>query len=345
MNSNPLLQTIHNRNELYRTIRNYFNSRGYLEVHTPLLASRPIPESHIELFRTERRFSDGTREPLYLLPSPELGMKLLLASGSPSLYQISPCFRNGEQLDRWHRLEFTMLEWYRLEAEADDNIKETQQLLEACAQSIPSAGRAREAFSELTVMTMEEAFREFAGFSLENDLRGAGLAQSAPWDKEYPAALRTAASVLSKRLSERGMPSGAPGEDAADLFHRLFLTLVEDRLPREHPLVLKNWPSLIPTLARSIPHTPWADRWELYIHGVEVANCYGEENSRKALESYWENEKAQYKTEAESGEWIQRVSEGMPACSGAAMGLDRLLALLQGSDSLKGVDLFPFLEL
>lgn len=332
------------RSAMHRAIREYFDSLDYLEAETPLLCPSPIPESHIELFRTDRLHTDGSLTPLFLLPSPELWLKQILAIGAPSLYQIGRCFRNGEQMDRWHRLEFTMLEWYSLEATADDNIFRMQEMLDACVSAVrvnpPSeiAGRIRR-------ISMEQAFVEFAGFSLESDLRNSGLSEAGPADTGFKAALKNARTVLSARLSEKGLPRGGEEESADDLFHRLFLTLVEEELPKERPLVLYDWPQLVPTLARSIPDSPWAERWELYIAGVEVANCYGEENNREALEAYWTAESSLKKAsgipvETES-EWPRLISDGMPACSGAAVGLDRLLALIRGDEDLQGLDLFP----
>ena len=125
----------------------------------------------------------------------------------------------------------------------------------------------------------------------------------------------------------------------------MFLSLVEEALPADRPLALTHWPALVPTLARSVTGTPWAERWELYIRGVEVANCYGEETDETALKAYWDSESPK-KTSAivpsvSDPGWPLRIARGMPSCSGAALGLDRLLALIRGDTDLKGLDLFP----
>ena len=336
------------RSSMHRAIRAYFDGCGYLEAETPLLVPSPIPESHIDLFRTRRHHPDGGETDLFLVPSPEVWLKGLLAEGAPSLYQIGRCFRNGEQLDTWHRLEFTMLEWYAVGATASDNIAVMQELLDVCAAAV-RPGASAEVTERIAVISMEEAFREFAGFSLESDLRNAGLAQTHPADERYAESLAEAAEALEARLEERGFPTGGKGgaerETADDLFHRLFLTLVEDRLPADRPLVLSDWPALVPTLARRVPGTPWAERWELYIRGVETANCYGEENDPAALDAYWRSETerkvlAGAPAGAESN-WPEKIAAGMPPCSGAAVGLDRLLALIRGDEGLEGLDLFP----
>ncbi len=259
---------------------------------------------------------------MYLAQSPELYMKTLLACGSPSLYQISKCFRNNEQLDGWHRREFSMLEWYEVGVDAVRNIGRTQKLLKALCEALD--GVCDDVITaDFNVMTMNQAFEEFAGFSLENDLDSN--------DSEY---IR---HTLIQRLIDNNLPAGNGQEGLDDLFHRLFLSLVEHRLPTETPLILKDWPAVIPTLAKRIQGSPWAERWEMYCRGVEVANCYTEENSLEALKEYWRSQHPKNDDER----WIHAIADGMPHCSGVAMGLDRLLALLRGDKNLEGLDLFP----
>ncbi len=337
------------RAAMYRAVRDYFDRCGYMEADTPFLTPTPIPESHIELFQTDRHLPDGTVSPLYLVPSPEVWLKLLLASGAPSLYQIGKCFRNGEQIDHWHRIEFTMLEWYGLNESAMSNLGIMQEILITCVQAT-KPDVAENVGGTIRKLTMEEAFREFAGFSLEADLQESGLADIRRHSPEYHRALDRVANIFTARLNERNLPAGYNGiETADDLFHRLFLSLVEDALPLNRPLALTHWPALVQTLARSVPGTPWAERWELYIRGVEVANCYGEETEEGALRAYWDTEASKIasatdSTYSDTG-WPERIAEGMPSCSGAAVGLDRLLALIRGDSDLKGLDLFPIRDI
>jgi len=340
-NSVPIIE----RASMFRGIRDYFEARGFLEAETPLLTPSPIPESHIELFRTRKTHPGGSSEDLYLVPSPEVWLKILLASGSPPLFQIGKCFRNGEQLDRWHRNEFTMLEWYSLHYSAGENLAVMQNLLDVAVQAV-NPGAGMDAAGLIRDISMEEAFRDFAGFSLESDLGESGLSETNRLSKDYPAALNRISEIFRRRLKKNNLPAGnGEKETADDLFHRIFLTLVEESLPADRPLALTGWPAFIPTLARNIPGTPWADRWELYIRGVEVANCYGEETDEEILKKYWESESLKVNGKAGSEEpessWPGIIARGMPSCSGAAVGLERLQALLRGDDSLQGLDLFP----
>ncbi len=343
------LEAIRDRADLSRAIRGYFDDIGYLETETPLLTATAIPESHIELFRTDRILSKGGFLPLFLVPSPEVWLKLLLADGAPSLYQIGKCFRNGEQIDRWHRIEFTMLEWYGLNQTVESNLEIMQDILSYGIKAVNPAA-PDDVGGEIRVVTMEQAFQDFAGFSLEVDLRESGIPETTPASLDFKQAQQTAAEIFCKRLKEHNLPVGEPGRESADdYFHRLFITLVEDKLPVDRPLALTQWPALIPTLARNIPGTPWAERWELYIRGVEVANCYGEETELNSLRAYWDSEAPKKAIAAvptvSDPEWPEKIAMDMPVCSGAAVGLDRLLALIRGDADLKGLDLFPIRDI
>ena len=322
------------RARMHQAIREHFHRHNFLEVDAPILCAEPIPEAHIHLFHTQRTHPDFEGIKLHLLPSPEAWLKRLLAAGAPSLFHIGKSFRNGEQLDQWHRLEFTMLEWYKLDVDSQANIHEMQNLLASCTQALGQ--NAKELCRPIRCFTMEEAFQEFAGFSLESDLLEAGLGE----EHEQHKARRRASSILQTRLKERSLPF-EKSENADDCFHRLFLTLVEDELPKDRPLALTHWPRLVPTLAKSLNGTPWSDRWELYIKGVEVANCYGEETNPSALREYWDAEAALMPTPHPQSNWPETVGGNLPECSGVAVGLDRLLALLRGDQGLGGLDLFP----
>ena len=118
------------RSELYMNIRKFFIEKDYLEVFTPTLAPALIPEPTIKIFGTEFRNEFTGNLPLYMIPSPEVFMKKLLAAGSPSIFQISQCFRNSEQLGDIHNPEFTMLEYYTLGFDEMDSIRLTIEMLE-----------------------------------------------------------------------------------------------------------------------------------------------------------------------------------------------------------------------
>lgn len=307
------------RGHLINQIRNFFIERDYLEVDTPLLSPHLIPESSIENFKASLISPYRDDIPLYLTPSPEIWMKQILAQGSGDIFQICKSFRNNEQISPVHNPEFTILEWYKTGISADDNINICELLISALC--LPeTADSCRPPFRH---MTMEEAFLEFAGFSLEDNM-------------EVPD--------LLIQLQAAGIPA-EENESWEVLFHKLYLTLVEPELPTDRPLVLKNYPKRLATLAADIEGTPWSDRWELYMDGTEIANCYTEETDIEKIRDYYEKEGLEKKQNSKievhcSSSWVEGM-RGFPSCSGTAVGVDRLIAALMGDKSIQGVILFP----
>ena len=302
-----------------RKIRLFFHDRNFLEVETPILSPHLIPESSIENFSTELVSPYADPVPLFLTPSPEVWMKVLLSEGSGDIFQITKSFRNSEQISPVHNPEFTMLEWYKTGISAQENIALTQDLI----HSLSTEDTPPEVKAPFRILTMEEAFREYAGFSLEENLSG-------------------------EKLREQNRRYRIPVDEEEDwevLFHKLFLTLVEPELPRDAPLVLTRYPSALPTLAASVPGTPWSDRWELYIKGVEIANCYTEETDPGKIALYYRQEQEEKKRKATvpviSDPAYPCIFSSFPACSGVAIGVDRLIAMMTEQAQIQGVILFP----
>ena len=312
-------ETQRKRSALYGRIRSFFKDRDFLEVDTPLLSSHLIPEASIENFRTRLVSPYSEDIPLFLIPSPELHMKELMAAGAGDIYQICKSFRNSEQISTVHNPEFTMLEWYKTDIDAEENIGICEELIgDLILPETPEACRP-----PFRRMEMEEAFRELAGFSLQENLEE---------------------EALEAQLDRCDIPR-EKDDDWETLFHKLFLTLVEPELPSDRPLVLTNYPQRIPTLAKSIPGTPWSDRWELYMQGIEIANCYSEETDLNRIRDFYEKEIPEKKKNAvidvvSRPDWVEKL-KGFPESSGTAVGIDRLIASLMGDKSIQGVILFP----
>lgn len=313
---------VRQRAEILSRIRNFFVDKGYLEVDTPLLSPDLIPESSIEIFKTKMINPYGKNKDLYLIPSPEIWMKKLLSQGSGDIFQICKSFRNSEQTGRHHNSEFTMLEWYKTGFSYMDNINETEELFcFAGKENLPK--HLQPPFER---MSMDEAFSNYAGFSLEDNYT---------WDQLYEKC-----ELLNLTPSE---------DDSWEvLFNRIFLDIVEPNLPQDRPLVLYNYPSEIKTLAEDLKGTKWSQRWELYAGGMEVANCYTEERNTTKIQSFFRKEKT-LKDEFSPNchtideSYYKYFGESFPSCSGVAMGIDRLIMLLTGENSIGGVILFPLL--
>jgi elongation factor P--(R)-beta-lysine ligase len=307
-----------------RTLRSFFTESGYGEVDTPTLSPFLIPEPAIEVFRTEYIPSRGSHVPLWLIPSPEIWMKRLLAQGSGSIFQISHSFRNSDFGGPMHNPEFRLLEWYTVGSGYLDSIAIAEDLFSRLLSEEPPRRPKEQLAPPFLRLTMEEAFHHFAGIEL--------------------AACQDVRAMKEAGLRQRvAMPAEPTWEEA---FHIVFLTLVEPRLPRDRPLALTDYPALVPTTARRKTGTPWSERWELFVDGVEIANCYTEETEPAALRALLRDE-----SERKKGSRVpHRIDHGLaeifpadfPICSGAALGVDRLEMVFRGEKSLEGVILFPF---
>jgi len=305
-------------------VRAFFRGRGYGEVETPILSPFLVPEPSIEVFRTEYLPARGTPRPLWLAPSPELWMKRLLAAGSGNIFQISRSFRNGDYGGPHHNPEFRLLEWYTVDAGYLQSVDVAEDLF----RRLLAEGAARRPVPALQPpfirLSMEEAFREQAGIDLAR-------------------CQETGALVDEGRRAGVALPGAPTWEEA---FHVLFLTLVEPRLPRERPLALIDYPALVPTTARRKPGTPWVERWELFVDGVEVANVYTEETDSESLHRLVEEESRRREgcrtTHAVDKAFPELFPPHFPPCTGAALGMERLEMVFSAETTLQGVILFPF---
>ncbi|MFP4365162.1 MAG: amino acid--tRNA ligase-related protein [Spirochaetia bacterium] len=310
------------RNLLIKTIRNYFDNLGYLEVDTPVLALSCIPESNIELFTTEYLDPYGNTRSLSLLPSPEYYMKKLLAADMGSIYQICKSFRNSESLSHIHNIEFTMLEWYTVGKDYIHAMDLTEDLYFNLCKSLDPR-TPKYSFSKYS---LEEAFTKFAGFSLKKALLEGSL---------------------RKHAEEAGIMTTDSDSDE-DLFHKVLIEKIEPEILPLGPVFLYDYPKLVPTLAED-KNELWSQRWELYINGIEIANCYTEERSKDKMNSFFfeESEKKAHALVPASFDWRwpEEIGESLPLCSGAALGVDRLIMAVLGINAIEGVILFPFSDI
>ena len=303
-------------------IRSFFKERSYLEVDTPLLAPALIPESSIEIFQTRYEDEKGDSTWMNLIPSPEIWMKVLLARGAGSMFQICKCFRNSEPAGGIHNPEFTMLEYYTVDADYMDSISLTEELF-SCLTGMNGPGYVSPPFVK---MSMEEAFLQYAGFELGNHLEAGALAAKA-----------------------RQLTGAGTEEDSwEELYNRIFVTLVEPCLPVDRPVLLYDYPAAVPTLAKEKTGTPWAERWELYSRGVELANCFTEETNREKVMQFFKTEMKERERKgmplASDPAYTAIFSREFPRCSGVALGVDRLIMLLAGKKEIEQVIPFPFLN-
>lgn len=307
------------RARLYDTVRRFFARRDVLEVETPLLASATVTDLHLHSLSSELASPDGRRR-LYLQTSPEFAMKRLLASGSGPIFQICKAFRDDES-GRRHNPEFTMLEWYRPGFDHHALMDEMDALL-ADVLEVPAAER----------LTYGELFHRHVGVD--------------PHTAE--------AGDLARRAQDVGMDLEGFGDASQDdWLHLLWSHHVEPHLGSQgRPTFVLDFPASQAALARVRPAdsdagTPAvAERFEVYIDGVELANGFHElsdaAEQRRRFEADLEARRGAGRDPVPVDERLLAALEaGIGDCAGVALGLDRLLMVRLGCRHIDDVLAFP----
>lgn len=320
------------RSAAVRTIRAWFDARDFLEVQTPRLVGLPGQEPYLEPFWTEVVEVSGSRHPAGLVTSPEYACKRLLAAGVERLYDLGPCFRNGEPWDGTHDPEFLMLEWYRRDAGLEDLLRDTEMMMRDVSKALATQGFAPKTDwtgGEWRRLTVEEAWQEYAGIEL--------------------APLLGDRDAMAKVAAERGQ-TVVENDSWDDLFFKVFLSEIEPKLGfddagRPRPTFLYRYPASMAALARRSADDPrWADRTELYVGTLELANGFAELSDEMEQRARFEEERA-LRAGLGKPTWAldERFLKSLPAmgnAAGIAFGVDRFVMLLAGTDSIN--DIVPF---
>ena len=323
----PLLLT---RGRLKTAIRGYFEAQGFTEVECSALAVSPGNETHLHAFETRLTGSDGVSHTRYLHTSPEFAAKKLLAAGETRIFDFARVFRNRER-SRLHAPEFTMLEWYRAHQDYDAVIADGLALLRLAADAAQSKlfqhrGVTCDPRATADRLTVAEAFTHFAGIDLFATLSPQGAGDAA---------------ALRSRARRAGIDV-ADDDDWSDMFSKILTLRVEPRLGLDRPCVLYEYPVCEAALARVSPcDSRVAERFELYVCGVELANGFGELTDPKQQRARFEIEMAKkervYGQRYPLDEDFLAALAHMPPASGVALGFDRLVMLAAGAPNVDAV--------
>lgn len=300
------------RNLLTAAVRAFFTARGYMEVETPYAVVAPGEEVHL----CARSAGDK-----WLNTSPEFSMKKLLAGGSGPIFQLARVWREEPWSDT-HAPEFTMLEWYDLHDDMGRLMRETFALLQATLPPEVSCKGITTRLDEPEYLTVAEAFTRYVGA----DVLGTS--------GDAAALARQAGTTLRC------------GEDWEDLFFRLMLERVEPHLGRERATFLTHWPAAQAALARRCPtDSRVAERFELYVCGMELANAFVEltdaaEQRARIIEDRARRH-ALYGADWAMDEDFLAAVEALPACAGIALGFDRLAILATNARRIADVLWLP----
>ncbi|MSP60860.1 MAG: EF-P lysine aminoacylase GenX [Myxococcales bacterium] len=312
-------------------LRRFFDQRGFLEVETPLLVPSPGLELHLDAFPVPD--ASGQR---YLITSPEYQMKRLLAArgeGMERIFQVCKCFRRGEA-GAHHNPEFTMVEWYRSPGAWEEVARDVEAL---CCEVVKAVrgkggpieyqGRTLDLTPPWQWLSVAEAMERFAGVTVRGD---------------EPAEV----------LAERGRAAGfaIPPTRTAwdDVFFSIFLDAVDPQLARGGPTILHSWPAPLSALAR-LDGEGFAERFEAYAGGLELANGYGEltdaaEQRRRCEAERAERLRRELPAYPLDERFLAALAEGIPPSGGVALGIDRLMMLACDAASLREVVSFTSAE-
>lgn len=320
------------RGRIVDAVRLFFAERDFAEVDTPALQVSPGLEPHLQAFATELRDPrTGRAVPRYLHTSPEFAMKKLLAAGMPRIWQLAHVFRNDER-SATHHPEFSMLEWYRAGASYRDLMDECMALVRACqtaagAEMLTRRGRSADARREWQRISVADAFRELCGID---------LLATAP-DPSRPDQDRLAAAASGIGIAPH------PGDDWEALFFRIFLERIEPLLGLGTPTILYDYPVSMAALSRRSPDDPrLAERFEVYVCGLELANGFGEltdpiEQRARFIADQARKQALYGHSYPIDNDFLAALEHGLPDCAGIALGFDRVVMLATDADDIEDV--------
>jgi len=282
-----------------RLIREWFFEEGFVEVETPAMVRFPGQEPYLNPLQTVVCNERGNKEDVYLITSPELAHKKLLAAGFDKIFELARCFRNNEPRSLLHNPEFTMLEWYRSRVDYKKIMDDVEGLVSNIAFKL-----GKDIKKPWEQITVKDAFKKYADINLDNELQR---------------------------------------PDFDDWFFKVFLTYIEPKLGLIGPVILYDYPASMAALAKIKEEDHrYAERFEAYIDGLELANVYSEltdvaEQKKRLLEEVVEREKIGKDVFEIDEDFMEALENGLPKSAGGALGVDRLVMALLSCQNIVDV--------
>ena len=306
------------RAKIVAAVRAFFDGQGFVEVETPVRIAAPAPEPHIDCPVVP---SPTGGEPTYLRASPELQMKKLLAAGMDRIYQIGPCFREGERGSR-HNPEFTMIEWYRRDADYLAILSDLERLFYTLS-SLFSGDRPFES-------------REFLGDRPFESCESIG---DRPFESREFLGDRPFKRVTVREAYRRWAGWDPWTEWDQDRFDFDMATKIEPALKSEGAVFLMDYPPQAASLARLRGDV--AERWEFYVDGLELANCFTElcdpDEQRQRFEAARRERRQLGESDYPIDDEFLSSLGSIGSAAGVALGVDRLVMMLLGAPSIESV--------
>ncbi|MFK7767624.1 MAG: EF-P lysine aminoacylase EpmA [Mariniblastus sp.] len=311
------IENLRRRAQVLASIRRFFDQKNFFEVDTPTLSHDIVVDRYLQPVGISKsdltgRSSDSSQR-MWLQTSPEFGMKRLMVAGADAIYQICKCYRCDE-IGTLHNPEFTMLEWYR----AGDDMVAGMDLLAELVETILERPKSKR-------LSYREAFKRYADVD--------------PFESSMES--------LESAARAGGIGVELKGESRDGWLNLMLSQIVEPNLGINAPMVIYDWPVSQSALAVvRDDECPVAERFEIYVDGVELANGYHElldpeELARRNVINNQQRVKDGNALLPENSRLLDAMRVGMPQCSGVALGVDRLVMLAIGASTVADVIAFP----
>ncbi len=330
LRDNPRLYTIFaTRSAIIQLIRQFFWSNDFLETDTPVAVRLPGQEPYLNPIPLVFHEPNGAAHSFFLHTSPEFGLKKLLGAGFPKIFSITKCFRDFEDVGETHsthNTEFTMMEWYRAPGTLEEIMDDTEKLFKYVGRHLKKdalayQGKKFNLHETWDRVTMRELWHNYLGVELNDHLTLESLQKLAK-KRHHPFALT---------------------DEYEDLFFKIFLNEIEPHLGKEKPLFVYDYPKRMCSLSRtSAQDERYAERFELYVGGLELANAFGEltdaaEQAKRLQEDHALRQKLGKTTWPVDPDFIAALDSGLPPAAGIALGIDRMIVLFTEARDLNEV--------
>lgn len=327
------------RETVIDAIRVYLKTAGFHEVFTPIMVPIPSIESNLEVFQSQLRTSKGQKRSGYLIMSPEYAIKKLLSAGVGSVFEITRAFRNEEEVSPTHNPEFTMLEWYRVNANYTHVMRDFEEMFCAIMRAVNSKidlsvwhyqGVTYDLTTPWPRWSITEAFEKISGVDADTLLEEKNLFEIA---------------------SKKGY-NVSPNTTWEQIFYQILFNEIEPAMKKTgKPVFLYDYPVSQASLSKKKESDPrFAERFEVFLAGMELGNCFSELLDADEQRVRFEED---YRIRRESGktdypidiELLSALASGMPEVSGIAVGVDRLVMLAADVPTIADTLFFPAHEL
>lgn len=324
------------REKVIKAIRQFLDVQGFHEIETPILISHPPAESHLDVFQTLLLDRNRHASPAYLSTSPEVPLKKLMVAGLGNCYTLTKSFRNMETQGNLHNPEFTILEFYRVGATYRDIMKDSEELMVFIVRALMHdslmltyQGKSIDLTPPWERLSVAQAFEKYAHINFEEFLD-------------------------NKKARRIAQEKGYSTEDTTtweQIYNQILLNEIEQHLGQGRPTLLYDFPASIAALSKKKKSDPrFAERFEFYIAGLELGDCYSELTDWKEQEERFKRELGEIKRLGKTSyeydhDFIEALKVGLPECSGIAVGVDRLIMLFADVTDIADTLFFPAKEL